>query len=70
MTDLELARQAANYIADHHKGAWAGVLLQVDWMTGVIAGAIKKAREDAYRQGEDSGYSRAQYRPGWGDMGG
>ncbi len=46
-TRREIARRFANHIADNHKGAWAGVMLQVDWMTDLIEFAIAEGIEEA-----------------------
>lgn len=41
------ARDVANRITDDHKGAWAGVMLQVDWMTGLIYDALLAVDREA-----------------------
>ena len=55
MSDRQIARKAANRIVDEHRGAWGGVLLQVDWMTDVIEQALdeldhKIMHEEGYKQ--------------------
>jgi hypothetical protein len=39
----EIARAAANHLYEHHRSAWGGVLLQIDWMTDVVEDAIMHA---------------------------
>ncbi len=42
-TPAELARAVVNWIVTNKKGAWGGVLLQVDWMVEVVEVAILEA---------------------------
>lgn len=44
--DRRRAREVVNYIVDNKRGAWGGVLLQVDWMVGIVASALRSAREE------------------------
>ncbi len=72
MTPREAARIAANRIVDEHKGAWAGILLQVDWMTDVIEAAIKSAIPPVVIPGPSQWEAERRSQDYWsrGEMGG
>lgn len=38
-----IARETANLIEENHKGAWGGVMLQHEWLKGLILSALSRA---------------------------